>query len=454
MKRTLATIAMALAVVVALTNTPSSPTYAATTPFVTGEGDAVSQVVSVSPAISGYSLGVETGVSIADYHGTDGQAQAQVLTSALIGALSVPLPASLNGVIAESSSTKTSQSSTLAGSNGEGGGVLGATAGQSAGAANASLTSFSLSNVVSINGGQSTAATDIVNGDTRQAQSTASIASISLLGGLVTLNGLKWTATQSTGAQSSQSASFAIGSIGIGGSLVAIPADGLAGVLATVNKLLATTGLHITLPTEQIGSDGSVQESALSIGLDNSELGKEVVSPFIGSLQPLRTLLNATLTKIDSTLGESDLVLEIGLSILAGNGTLDLDLGGAYAESDGTSYGNPLAGSDASSGLSSLPAPDGATTSSAGDLAQSPTSSPSGLTTASTPPGAVASTSKPTKLTLLSTSTTCESTSVGSCRSPHSVVILISLLALTLALLAFEALRMQRRKRLLIPEDT
>jgi hypothetical protein len=454
MRRALVAAAVALALVIALATTPTSPAHAATTPFVVGEADAVSQVISVLPAISGYSLGVETGVSIADFHGTDGQGQAQILTSALIGALSLPLPASLNGLIAESSSTKTSKTSTLEGANGEGAGVLGVTAGQSGGTANASLTSFSLSSVISVNGGQSSASTGIVNGDTRQAQATSSIASISLLGGLISLNGLQWTAHESTGAQSSQSGTFSIGSISIGGSLITIPANGLTTIVASVNKLLAPTGLHIALPTEQIGKDGSVQETALAIGLDNSALGKEVVSPFVGSLQPLRTVLNQTLVKLDPTLGESDLILEIGLSILAGQGTLDLSLGGAYAESDGTSYSNPLSGGSGTDS-SAPPSPNGATTSGTDDLSQGLGSPPSGLTTPSTQTGtATPSSPKPSKLSLLSTSSSCESTSVGSCHTPHSVVILISLLALTLALLGFESLRMHRRKRLLIPEDT
>jgi hypothetical protein len=458
MKRTHAVPGSALVLILALSTTIGSASAASTaTPFVVGEASASSQVISVSPAISGYSLGVETGVSIATYHGTDGQGQAQLVTSALLGAFSIPLPVSVSGVNAESSSTPTSLSSTLAGNDGEGGGVLGAMAGQSAGSANASLASFSLPSALNVNGGQSTATTDLVNGATREAVATSTVASISLLGGLVTLNGLHWTATDSTGATPVQAATFAVGSIGIGGSLINIPADGLTSVLSSINQLLAATGIHLTLPTQQIGSNGSVQETPLSIGLDNSALGKELVSPFIGQLQPLRTLLNTTLTEIDNTLGETDLVLEIGLSILAGEGTLDLNLGGAYAESDGVAYANPLTGSSSSSaaGSSDLSSGFGTTTSSTDNLAQALDSLSSGLTTPTTTGGnAFTGSSKPTKLSILSTSSTCESVSVGGCRSSHSLVILITLLALTFVLLGFESLRMRRRKRLLIPEDT
>ena len=99
-----------------------------------------------------------------------------------------------------------------------------------------------------------------------------------------------------------------------------------------------------------------VQETALSLGLDNSALGKELVSPYINTIQPVRTLLNTVLTKLDPTLGESDLVLEIVLSVLAGEGSLDIDLGGAYATTDGTAYVNPLDGS-AGSGPSDSTSP-------------------------------------------------------------------------------------------------
>jgi hypothetical protein len=323
--------------------------------------------------------------------------------------------------------------------------------------ATASLASLNLPGVVDINGGQSTAATSILNGQTRQAQSTSSIGSVSILGGLIVLNGLHWTASQTTGAQNSHSGTFAISSVSVAGTTVPIPSDGLNSVAALINQTLATTGIHITLPTQTVGADGSVQETALSIGLDDSELGKELVSPFIPGLQPLRSLLNSTLVEIDPTLGESDLVLEIALSILAGQGTLDLNLGGAYATTNGTVYSNPLGGDSslAALGAGALPDLGGAI---GGDDTQSPLlGSPSNAagtptTTATSPPNE----SGPTKLALqrLGSSSNCQSTSGGSCRSPHSVVIVICLAALTLGLLGLESLRMRRRKRLLLPEES
>jgi len=427
---------------------------ASTTPFFQGGGDAVAEAISVLPAISGYSLGVETGVSIADYTGTEGQAEAQMLTSALLGDLSVPLPAGVGGIVAESSSTPTTQSNTVEGSGGDGAGVLAVSAAQSAGLASASLAGFNLPGVIDINGGQSSAGTSIVNGMTRQAQSSSSIGSVSILGGLIVLNGLHWTASQSTGAQTAHAGTFSIASVTVDHTAVAIPADGLSSVIDLINQVLTTTGLHIGLPTETVGSDGSVQESALSIGLDNSELGKELISPVIPQLQPLRTLLNTVLTDIDPTAGESDLVLEIALSILAGQGTLDLNLGGAYATTDDTAYGNPLAGSSLSAlGASTLPGLIGGAVSGIDNLPPVADSAPgagpssSAGTVTTTRPGKLA-------LTTLSSSSSCQSTSVGSCRSPHSLVIVISLAALIVGLLGFEALRMRRRKRLLLPEES
>jgi hypothetical protein len=444
---------LALTVVLGTSVAVAVPAQADTTPFIEGTGDAVAQVLSVSPALSGENLGIETGVSIAGYQGTDGQAQAQIVTSALLGDFKVSLPGT--GILAESSGSVTNQSTTLAGANGEGGGVLNASAAQSTGTATSKLASFNLPSVVSVSGAQSSATTSIVNGQTRQAVATSSIGSVSLLGGLVSLNGLQWTATQSTGAQSVQKGTFGISSISLAGKTVSIPVGGLNGAITLINAGSAKTGLRLGLPTQVIGSDGSVQETALSLGLDNSALGKEVVSPYINTIQPVRTLLNTVLTKLDPTLGESDLVLEIVLSVLAGEGSLDIDLGGAYATTNGTAYVNPLDGGAASSpGDSTSPSQDNGGLGGGTNLSPLLSAAAADTTTTSQPgtPGSAAG--HPTKLALQRVGSTCASTSVGGCHTPHSAVILITLGALTLGLISLESLRMRRRKRLLIPEDT
>jgi hypothetical protein len=376
-----------------------------------------------------------------------------VVTSALLGDFKVNLPGT--GILAESSGSISSQTTTLAGSGGEGGGVLNASAAQSTGTATSKLASFNLPGVVSVSGAQSSATTSIVNGQTRQAVATSSIGSVSLLGGLVSLNGLQWTATQSTGAQSVGAGTFGISSISLAGKTVSLPVGGtLNGAITLINAGLAKTGLRLGLPTQVIGSDGSVQETALSLGLDNSALGKQVVSPYINTIQPVRTLLNTVLTKLDPTLGESDLVLEIVLSVLAGEGSLDIDLGGAYATTNGTTYANPLDGGSASSG----PSDDTSPSLDAGGTNLSPllgAATADTSTTVAGPPGnAGGAAGRPTKLALQRVGSTCRSTSVGGCSTPHSAVILIALGALILGLLTLESLRMRRRKRLLIPEDT
>jgi hypothetical protein len=442
----------------------TAPAQADTGPFVQGAGDAVAQAISVSPALSGEDLGIETGVSIADYLGTDGQAESQILTSALIGAFNVSLPGGAGGILAESSGAPTTQSTTFEGEDGEGGGTMNATAAQSSGAATTNLATFNLPGVVSVSGGQSTATTSIVNGQTRQAEGTSSIGSLSLLGGLVSLNGLHWTATQSTGAKSVQSCTFSVGSISLDGKTISVPVGGLNGAIALINAGLAQSGLRLGLPTQVIGADGSVEETSLSIGLDKSALGKELVSPYVNTIQPVRTLLNTVLTKIDPTLGESDLVLEIVLSVLAGEGSLDIDLGGAYATTNGTSYSNPFAGGSVSSGPSTSTSPSLDTPPPTGTTNLSPllgaaeadtdTAPTPGTPPTSTGTGAPKASGHSPKLALQRVSSNCQSTSTGGCQTPHSVVILIALAVLTAGLLAAESLRMRRRKRLLLPEDS
>jgi hypothetical protein len=148
-------------------------------------------------------------------------------------------------------------------------------------------------------------------------------------------------------------------------------------------------------------------------------------------------------------------VLEIVLSVLAGEGSLDIDLGGAYATTDGTAYVNPLDGS-AGSGPSDSTSPSQDDSGLGGGTNLSPLLAAAGDTTTTSQPGSPSSgaSGRPTKLALQRVGSSCASTSVGGCHTPRSAVILITLAALTLGLISLESLRMRRRKRLLIPEDT
>ena len=229
------------------------PGQADTTLLVQGTRRAVAQVLSVSPAlpqVRTWALRTRSLHRRIPRH-RDGQAQAQIITSALLGDFKVSLPGT--GILAESSGSTSTQSTTLAGANGEEGAAhLNASAAAKHGHRHVKagqLQSAERGDGRS-RGPRAAATTSIVNGQTRQAVATSSIGSVSLLGGLVSLNGLQWTATQSTGAQSVQKGTFGISSISLAGKTVSIPVGGLNGAITLINAGLAKTGLRLGLPTQ------------------------------------------------------------------------------------------------------------------------------------------------------------------------------------------------------------
>jgi hypothetical protein len=263
---------------------------------------------------------------------------------------------------------------------------------------------------------------------------------------------------QRTGADPTASSTFSIAGVKVAGTSLPVTNDSLQAILTSVNTALATTGISLQMPKVTTGSDGSVTETPLSIGLDHSALGKEIFGPVVSTIQPLRNAIFNELAAIYPGSGDGDLFTEIVLGILAGQGSLDLDLGGTYAASDGTTYSNPFGDSptaapstigSSGSGLNgdattgpgtsgeispgdALVPADGGGSGSSGALATSPS----------------ASAPKQVALQRLGSSSSCRSTTVGSCRISDAKPVALLLLLATAALCVAEFVRQRRRKRM------
>jgi hypothetical protein len=416
--------------------------------FVQGTGSASAQVLSLPLALAGESEGVNQGLSIAEYAGDEGQAESQTLVPGLLGLFPGLFPASVGGIQAESTSVEDTKSQSVTGNGGTGAGVEDVAASQSSGMASTSLATLKVSNVLSIAGGQSSAFSSIIADTTRQSEATSQIASVSLLGGLVVLNGLRWDSVQSTGATSAATSVFSVASVEVAGVALPISSDSLAGAFGAIDTVLAPTGFHISLPHMTVGSDGSTQETPLSIGIDNTALGQELVGPVISALQPLRTEIFDDLTGLTSSAGDVDLLAEFVLGIAAGQGTLDVDVGGTDAATDGTALVNPLSTSSPSG---SAPSNSGAAGPPGSPFSSGPTFD-GGIPGVATGAGesSVSSTSaNPVKALAaeqLSRSSVCRSTTVGGCRSFEAVPLTVVLVAAAVSLLCTEFV-FQRRKR-------
>jgi hypothetical protein len=327
--------------------------------FIVGTANAVGEAVTLAPSTAGLGYDITLATSVADYQAGEGQAQAQTLNLGTIGlALTstgcdgsappvqqsqLPQPA-----VAESSGPTESQnqSETPAGfPGGSGGGTEQAQAnGQPASSATTRTADFTVPGLLSVSGAQSSAQTQVVAGATRQAEATADVSQLTLGTGVtaVTLSGLHWDATQQTGASPTATGTFSVAGISLAGHALPVGTDQLPATLNTVNTVLAQTGLHLSMPQAQQPGDGSVHETPLDIGIDNSELGRQLVGPGLGQAEPVTQAIANALLGVSCRFGTALLVGDIGIGAVAGGGGLDLDLGGATATTDGTAYANPF----------------------------------------------------------------------------------------------------------------
>jgi hypothetical protein len=322
--------------------------------FVPGTANATSQAIQLAPSTGGLGYDMTLAESLAGYQDTEGQAQSQTLDLGAIGlALTTqqcngsPPPINQSQVPqpvqVESNNGNVNQSKTIQGSDNAGAGVETAAATTTpSGSARTTLIGFSVPGVIDVSGGTSSAGAQLIGNKTREATGSSEIKQISLLAGQVVLDGLQWQSTQRSGDGAAQQGSFSIGSMTLDGKAMQVSPDQLSGSLAQVNQALAPTGFHITPPTATNQSDGSVLERPLSIGIDSSALGQQVVGPGLAAAQPLRDAIASALLGIDCRFAIPLLLADIGIGPLAGGGGLDINLGGATTVTNGTAYGNPF----------------------------------------------------------------------------------------------------------------
>lgn len=370
----------------------ASADTSASSSFVAGSANATSQAITVAPSTGGLGYDITLAQSVADYQDTEGQAQAQTLNLGSIGlsltsegcdgsaptlsSSQLPQPA-----VAESNNGNQTQTKTLSqGSTGAAYGVETASATtQPSGDATSTASGVGVPGVFEIGDGVATAHAALVAGKTREAIGTASIGSLSLPGG-VTFKHMEWNATQRTGAAATQTGTFNIGSIQVGPASLPVSPNSLAQAFTVVNQALVTSGFHVTPPVLVKNPDGSIAETPMSIGIDSSALGQQVLGPLLGAAQPLRSALANALLGISCKTSTPLLLSDIAIGPLAGGGNVDLELGGATAASSGTSYANPFGSGSGGDTLSANPASSSPALSSTAGSISEPASPVTGAT--------------------------------------------------------------------------
>jgi hypothetical protein len=214
--------------------------------------------------------------------------------------------------------------------------------------------------------GRTEASAGVVDHKARQAHAATTIDRLTLLGGKIVLNDLRWEVTQRTGAGPRADGAFTVGSVLLDGKPLPAPptsppalpkipgapgsgAPTLPDPLAALNTALSPTGIALVAPHLE-NVDGVVDVTPMSLRFADSALGRQVLGPIVGDLQPLRDPVVGGLLAASCDFGAAVTVADVATSILAGAGGIRFDFGGVSATTEGEHYDNPLAGGPGDNG--------------------------------------------------------------------------------------------------------
>ncbi len=215
--------------------------------------------------------------------------------------------------------------------------------------------------VVSVGGGFAEAFSGVIDGRTREAVGRVRIGTVDVGGGALVLEGLEWVAVHRSGADSTQTGSFSVGAITVAGQRFRAPEGAeqpLGDAIAAAEPALRALGVDVQLPAARI-EGGIVEMTPLRLRLANSELGP-VVAPGLEAVQPAREELVGAIRQGSEDVDAAILLTDVALGVLAGGSRLDIEIGGATAQTAEPaarfSFGS-TGGFDLSAGLPPAPAP-------------------------------------------------------------------------------------------------
>jgi hypothetical protein len=279
-----------------------------------------------------------------------------------------------------------------------------------------------LSNVVDVTG-TATSAVRYLAG-TEQEADAAVTENVSLVGGLVQMDGLSWTASQHSGHTDVSTGTFSFGSVTIdahGIPLTLPSSEAPATVVQEINAVIGLFGLTLVLPVSS--TDPATQTVAigpLQLHFTGSPLDNSLLAPTAKGVSDLENLLatesgsGADCSNIQDLLGQlanpSDTVINVGLGALEGAGGIDLDFGGASADTQAApDFTDPFdVSGSVSPPLTPLPPVPSAPTT----LAKGP-SSTAALSVGATSPGSSSSTVASPATPVAAQSPTATQTTVG-----------------------------------------
>jgi hypothetical protein len=316
---------------------------AAAEPFVLGSGAASAQVTKARLFYAGYSLQVALGLAATTYENTQSRSlgAAYDLSSALgLVKVTVPevSPASIDSNAGDAATTKDLHAGPVLGQ------IQLSAKRVPASTSEVHLADVDLTGLVRVEGGHSRSTSGIVDGKTRRAQASVTVGSVTLLGGVVSLDGLRWDAVQESGGSKRSDGSFSLARLSVAGVPIATDLHDLDPVLVAINVALAPLGFVLEGPQVLHRDNGAVEITPLRVGILNSPIGSQALAPAIAAIRPLLVPVYDALADVNDTLGLAALVADLGLGVVDGSGGIEIAVGGATARTDDAVFADPLSG--------------------------------------------------------------------------------------------------------------
>lgn len=338
-------------------------------PFANGMAKATAVVTKVAPGVGALELALGSGIAVSELRNQLAQAQAQSFDLGLVGTTltaegcrdaaitpdQLPQPTRVDN---RQGDAEAASDEMPIGDSALGGGRELARARTTPSATAVATIAASETPIITIDGGQASATTEVVDGVARQARASTRVNLT--VAGVLELSGMRWDALHRTGADPQATGTFSIGSGTLGG--VPLPLEDLGAAEDLVNQALAPTGLSIAFPrVERLETPTDlIRVTPLRISMRDSEAGATALGPGLNATRAQREQLFDELSAAVCEMAGILLVGDIGVSVVAGTGFLVTDIGGAEAISGDFVTENPFGAAIAPSLAPVAPDLDGA----------------------------------------------------------------------------------------------
>ena len=300
-------------------------------------GAGIAELVQIDPAIANLALTIRVGTSLAGHQNLGATSEARTLDLGFIGSIltgegcdggdptippsAIPEIISANSSNPEDADGKTSEFAGLVTAY-----VQADTDPSSH--ATSTLDPLGLPGVVDITGGR----TEVTStGDGARTVAVSEISRVDILGGIVSIRGMRWEAIRQLDPPVSTT-SFDAAKLFLNGIEVPLPAgDVLPTIQGALDPVLDGLGLELSFP-QQIDIPNGVALTPMSIGVVPGEVRDGILGPIFEAIQPARSSLADFILSLDCGNSTYVTVLDVVLGAVSGAGFTSVRLGGVQAD--------------------------------------------------------------------------------------------------------------------------